>query len=257
MHIACPWSNLAILTNDHISRSLISAVLKKVWRRFVFTLAECQRTNMCINTRFPLPRTHFPSSAYRQLLFPHPVPSCFSVYVLHACCTSGVLPICADNFYVYLLHKYTSEEKTSEWAPCRFQAAGSGKLWQFVEGADRCPAFHNLFSVVKFLFRCSRHSSPEAGRVRYGSLWDRWSLAWAIADYTWWCSSGGGGATKAAFHLPLSIREGQFLPGWAHAQMTCMILSDAAGWERKIWCIAVWELIIGRPCCELFYGGWI
>lgn len=28
-----------------------------------------------------------------------------------------------------------------------FKAAGSAKLLQFVEGADRCPGFHNSFVV--------------------------------------------------------------------------------------------------------------
>lgn len=60
------------------------------------------------------------------------------------------------NIYVYLkrsvfkktLCKHISERKDFQERMVQvFKAAGSAKLLQFVEGADRCPGFHNSFVV--------------------------------------------------------------------------------------------------------------
>lgn len=152
MHIACPWWNLAILTNNHISLSLISAVSKKIWRCFISTLAECQRTNMCINTSFPLPRTRFPSSAHWQLLFPHPVPSCFSAvckFFMHATqveCLQSVLTvsmfICCTN--THLRRKHPSEHCAGFRLLAR---ANCGNLWKEVTDARHFIIYSQLSSA--------------------------------------------------------------------------------------------------------------
>lgn len=73
----------------------------------------------------------------------------------------------ALTFYIYVylkqyLQAYIQEENIQLWKVLVIEA-GSSKLWQFVEGDGRRLGFYNPFAVIKYLFRCSRRSSPEAG----------------------------------------------------------------------------------------------
>lgn len=94
-----------------------------------------------------LPCALFQSSPYWQLVFHHSVPRCFSIWACHAS-TQVACFQSAPTFYIHVYLKrsvlgnaaYIWEE-APEWGWCWLQAAGLGKLWQFEEGADRCPDF--------------------------------------------------------------------------------------------------------------------
>lgn len=136
--------------------------------------------------------TLFQSSTNWQLVFPLLVPCCFSIWVCHASTQEACFQS-ALTFYIYVYLK----------PPFFFLGNCCASTRSWIEPSARL-GFHNSFASYQVLVPLLQAPLPR-GRPGYvNELPGWWSLAWVIADYTSWCSSGAGSTTKAAFH-PLFI----------------------------------------------------